>query len=86
MSAGVSISAARKGEGRGRVWVYHSVAGELGVSFQDAVCGRVVACCVHGVGACLVQGGWEPHIAGVPARDGDFWHGGGGGAVLLLTL
>jgi hypothetical protein len=53
------------------------VAGEFRIGFQDAVCGGVVSCCVHGIGACLVEGGREPHIAGVPAGDGDFWHGGG---------
>lgn len=59
-----------KGEG------YHSVAGEFRIGLKDAVCGRVVSCCVHGIGTCLVEGGREPHIAGVPAGDGDFWHGG----------
>jgi hypothetical protein len=36
--------------------MYHAVALELGVGVQDAVGGRVVACCVHGIGACLVEG------------------------------
>lgn len=63
--------------------MYHAVAGELGIGFQDAVCGGVVACCVHGVGTCLVERGREPHIASIPTGDGDFWHG---VAVLLLVL
>jgi hypothetical protein len=70
------------GEGEG----YHSVTGEMRVGFQDAVCGRVVACCVHGIGACLVERGRESHIAGVPAGDGDFWHDGGSEVVLLLLV
>jgi len=48
---------------------YHSMAGELGVGLQDAVRGGVVAGCVHSVGARLVEGGWESHIARVPACD-----------------
>ena len=50
------------------------MTGELGVGFQDAVCGGVIPCCVHGIGAGLVERGREPHIAGVPAGDDDFWH------------
>ena len=69
-------------EGAGEVGrVYHSVAGEFRIGFQDAVCGGVVSCCVHGIGTCLVEGGREPHIAGVPAGDGNFWHGGVDSAV-----
>ena len=64
------------GGGRGGREGYHSVAGEFRIGLKDAVCGRVVSCCVHGIGTCLVEGGREPHIAGVPAGDGDFWHGG----------
>jgi hypothetical protein len=28
----------------------------------------------------------EPHIAGVPAGDGDFWHGGVGFAVCVVKV
>ena len=32
------------------VWqTYHAVSGVFGVCGDDAVCGGVVACCVHGV-------------------------------------
>jgi hypothetical protein len=75
-----------RGEGGG---AYHAVAGEWRIGLQDAVCGGVVACSVHGIGARLVERGREPHIAGVPAGDGDFWHGGvaaSGGVVLVKCV
>jgi len=50
------------------------MAREIGVGLQDAVCGRVVTGGVHGVGAGLVEGCWESHIASVPASDSDFCH------------
>ena len=54
---------------------HHAVAGELGVGLQDTVCGRVVASSVHGIRASLVEGGWESHIARVPAGNCNFCHG-----------
>ena len=50
---------------------YHAVTVELGVGLEDAVGGRVVSRGVHGVGARLVEGGGEAHIARGPAGDGD---------------
>ena len=48
---------------------------ELRVGLQDAVCGGVVAGCVHGIRAGLVEGGRKSHIACVPASDCCFCHG-----------
>jgi hypothetical protein len=50
------------------------MAGVIRIRLEDAVCGGVVSGCVHGIGACLVEGRWESHIASVPAGDGDFRH------------
>lgn len=61
------------------------MAREGGIGFQDTVGGRVVACCVHGIGARLVKGGRESHIARVPAGDGDFWHGRGVATAILVV-
>jgi hypothetical protein len=51
------------------------VPGELRVCLQDAVCGGVVAGCVHGIRAGLVEGGGKSHIACVPTGDCYFCHG-----------
>ena len=62
------------------------MAREMRIGFQDAVGGGVVASCIHGIGARLVEGGRESHIARVPAGDGDFWHCGGVAAAILLCV
>lgn len=51
------------------------MAGVRRVSLENAVGGRVIAGCVHGVRAGLVERGGEPDIPGGEAGDGDFGHG-----------
>lgn len=54
--------------------MYHAVAGELGVGLENAVCGGVVASCVHGIGASLVKRRRKSDITRRPASNGDFGH------------
>ena len=64
--------------------MYHAMAREVGIGLEDTVCGGIVAGCIHGIGACLVEGSWESHIASVPAGDGDFRHDAVVSPVLLM--
>jgi hypothetical protein len=61
-------------QGRWRGRAYHSMAGIFRVRLEDAVRGGVVASCVHGIGASLVERGGEAHIACGPTCDGDLSH------------
>lgn len=54
---------------------YHSMTGEFRVGFEDTVCSGVITCCIHGIGASLIEGRRKSYIASVPAGDGDFCHG-----------
>jgi hypothetical protein len=60
------------------------MAGVIRIRLEDTVCGGIVAGCIHGIGACLVEGSWESHIASVPAGDGDFRHDAVVSPVLLM--
>jgi len=53
---------------------HHAVTRVRRVGLQDTVCSRVVACCVHGVRARLIQGGGKADIASFPPGDCDLTH------------
>ena len=50
------------------------MACEVGISFQNAVCSGIVASCVHGIRASLVEGGGKTHVACVPTNDINLRH------------
>jgi hypothetical protein len=48
---------------------YHAVSAEVGVCVEDTVGGRVIASCVHGIRASLVEGGLYTVVSESLARN-----------------